>query len=158
MVYHSKTWVCFYLHILNIDQKIILVEAGNKSWVWRDICWLKTFPAQTLFVFYLLTFSFDWLHCLPLVFSLTLLFSVILFFSLGGHWRWHFSFSSVVASIVLSVTSKAISGDRVRTGDYVLKSGDILKRERVGKWHFVKETWNYIFQLFIPPPARREKE
>lgn len=37
----------------------------------------------------------------------------------------------------------------MRTGDYVLKSGDILERKRIEKLHFIKEIQNYIYILVI---------
>lgn len=60
--------------------------------------------------------------------------------------------SSLVASIVLSVTSKATSGDAERTGDYVLKTGGALERQ-LENARFIKETQSYRFQLFTLPTA-----
>ena len=57
-------------------------------------------------------------------------------------------FPSLVSSTIWSVTSKATSEGRMRTGAYVLKSGDVLEREEreLENEIFVKETQDYTFQ------------
>lgn len=78
-------------------------------------------------------------------------------FQFGWSLGLTFFFLSLVASIVLSVTSKATSEGRVRTGDYVLKSLDTLESWKMTfckrdtaiyttpSWEEFKAIWDFFF-------------
>lgn len=122
-----------------------LVGAGNKPYMGEEYLLVKKIPYLDPSCVLVASLQF-WLITL-----FTTCFQQYFVFQFGWSVGLTFFFSSLVASIVLSVTSKATSGDRVRTGDYVLKSRDILERENWKMTFYKRDTELYIPVIYTTP-------